>query len=45
MCSRTEWRGERKASVNLKIEQEKLPNMNNKEGKYAESWKERGKSG
>lgn len=30
MCSGVEWRVQRKVSVNLKIEQNKLPNMNNK---------------
>lgn len=34
MCSGVESRVQRKVSVNLKIEQKKLPNMNNTEEKY-----------
>lgn len=41
MSSRAEWRVQRKVSVKLEIEQDKLPIMNNREGKYAKSYKGR----
>ena len=31
MGSKTEWRGQRKESVNPKIEQQKIPNLNIRE--------------
>lgn len=44
MYSRAEWRVERTGSMRFKTEQDKLFNMNNREGKYAKSYKGRIKS-